>query len=303
MFSAAGTIRQPVTRGFSDELLSLRGVAAFMVLVYHVGLIFPHGPVHLSTDLWADGRVLMLWLSSGPAWVTFFFVHSGFVLTLSLNDRLTLGRTGRFYLRRIFRLWPMVAFSSAASLAYMAVGFAPSSNPVFSPWFRAILDPQAGDLGLLRNLALASAGLNWFFWSLQVEAVASVILPFFVYTARYFLPSCLLVIGLYFLILCLPIPKQFVDGAHSAIGSPLIAYLLCFMAGSISAYLQPEIGRVIRAIGPNVILALSLLLLVATRWLMKAHCSVSCACVWSSSMARFPIVSMSIHSSLSILRD
>ena len=75
----------------------LRGVAAIMVVIYHLGEGFCTSPA----DLWLANH--------GYLAVQFFFILSGFVLGYSYDDRWT-GMTSRVFLRRrIIRLQPMVA--------------------------------------------------------------------------------------------------------------------------------------------------------------------------------------------------
>lgn len=79
------------------ELLDgLRGVAALMVILYHVGECFATSPRDQ-------------WLNHGYLAVDFFFVLSGFVLGYAYDRRWSKGMTtGGFLLRRVIRLQPMV---------------------------------------------------------------------------------------------------------------------------------------------------------------------------------------------------
>lgn len=79
------------------ELLDgLRGVAAIMVIFYHIGECF-------ATS------VRDQWLNHGYLAVDFFFVLSGFVISYAYDGRWKRGMTeGGFLLRRIIRLQPMV---------------------------------------------------------------------------------------------------------------------------------------------------------------------------------------------------
>lgn len=79
------------------ELLDgLRGVAALMVILYHVGECFATSPRDQ-------------WLNHGYLAVDFFFVLSGFVLGYAYDGRWGKGMTtGGFLLRRVIRLQPMV---------------------------------------------------------------------------------------------------------------------------------------------------------------------------------------------------
>ncbi len=79
------------------ELLDgLRGVAALIVIFYHVGECFATSPRDQ-------------WINHGYLAVDFFFVLSGFVIGYAYDGRWRRGLTaGGFLLRRIIRLQPMV---------------------------------------------------------------------------------------------------------------------------------------------------------------------------------------------------
>ncbi len=79
------------------ELLDgLRGVAALMVIFYHIGEAFATSPVDQCVN-------------HGYLAVDFFFVLSGFVIGYAYDGRWAKGMTtGNFLLRRIIRLQPMV---------------------------------------------------------------------------------------------------------------------------------------------------------------------------------------------------
>ena len=90
-----------------EILDGLRGVAALMVLVFHVfdacqANVLPHG--YLAVD--------------------FFFVLSGFVIGYSYDDRWERGLTvGGFLRRRLIRLHPMVVCGAVVGcLCFLAAG-------------------------------------------------------------------------------------------------------------------------------------------------------------------------------------
>ncbi|MDE7472922.1 MAG: acyltransferase [Muribaculaceae bacterium] len=88
-----------VTKPRYDLLDGLRGVAALMVILYHVG----EGFATSSRD-----QVI----NHGYLAVDFFFVLSGFVIGYAYDGRWQRGMsTGNFILRRIIRLQPMVVIA------------------------------------------------------------------------------------------------------------------------------------------------------------------------------------------------
>ena len=100
----------------------LRGVAAIMVVIYHLGEGFCTSPA----DLWLANH--------GYLAVQFFFILSGFVLGYSYDDRWT-GMTSRVFLRRrIIRLQPMVAAGVVLGVAaYFMQGSVTWSGEHISP--------------------------------------------------------------------------------------------------------------------------------------------------------------------------
>ncbi|MCM1449314.1 MAG: acyltransferase [Clostridiales bacterium] len=79
-----------------DLLDGLRGVAAFMVILYHVGECFASSPVDQI-------------FNHGYLAVDFFFVLSGFVIGYAYDDSWKRGMTARqFLMKRVVRLQPMV---------------------------------------------------------------------------------------------------------------------------------------------------------------------------------------------------
>ncbi|MCM1067682.1 MAG: acyltransferase [Muribaculaceae bacterium] len=86
----------PAAKPRYELLDGLRGVAALMVILYHVGEAFATSP---QTQV----------INHGYLAVDFFFVLSGFVIGYAYDGRWQRGLTaGRFMLQRIVRLQPMV---------------------------------------------------------------------------------------------------------------------------------------------------------------------------------------------------
>ncbi len=111
--------------GFADakphyELLDgLRGVAAILVLFYHVfeGLAFAE-----ATN--GVGSGLITTLNHGHVAVDFFFILSGFVISYAYDDRWTKMSTWQFFKRRLVRLHPMLVMGAIiGTIAFAVVGF------------------------------------------------------------------------------------------------------------------------------------------------------------------------------------
>ena len=102
------------------ELLDgLRGVAAILVLFYHVfeGLAFAQ-----ATN--GAGNGLITTLNHGHIAVDFFFILSGFVISYAYDDRWAKMSTWQFFKRRLVRLHPMLVMGAIiGTIAFAVVGF------------------------------------------------------------------------------------------------------------------------------------------------------------------------------------
>ncbi len=106
-----------MTRPELRPLTSVRGIFAWMVVLYHIRLAclgwMPIGLIHV--------------LAKGYLAVDFFFLLSGFVIWLNYGERLRApGAIPDFLVRRLARVWPlhavMLAFGAALALALLATG-------------------------------------------------------------------------------------------------------------------------------------------------------------------------------------
>lgn len=102
---------------------ALRGVAALLVMWYHVFEAFATSPF--------DQR-----FNHGYLAVDFFFVLSGFVIGYAYDDRWEKMGTTHFFKRRLIRLHPMVVAGALIGLiAYMAQGCVTwNGTPVDLQW-------------------------------------------------------------------------------------------------------------------------------------------------------------------------
>jgi peptidoglycan/LPS O-acetylase OafA/YrhL len=91
---------------YFEGLNGLRGIAALLVLFGHTtDLVFPNGTTY--NPLWA------FLSNNGDNAVSFFFVLSGFLISyLMLVEIQNHGNVhiGKFYLKRVFRIWPIYYF-------------------------------------------------------------------------------------------------------------------------------------------------------------------------------------------------
>ena len=136
-----------------EALDGLRGLAAAMVLFYHVGVItghfslFPYG--YLAVDL--------------------FFVLSWFVIGSAYERKLDGGLSVWKYMLdiRVVRMYPMVLLGSVVGLTAVLVGAMDTPNPVTALGKQLVMVPtlQGHDLYVL----------NPVMWSLMLELVANAV--------------------------------------------------------------------------------------------------------------------------------
>jgi peptidoglycan/LPS O-acetylase OafA/YrhL len=142
------------------DLDGLRAIAAFAVILYHIGgwVVFP------STIAWERTLYLLSFAEhGGELGVLFFFVLSGFLITyLMLVERERTGRLhiGRFYLRRVLRIWPLYFLTLLVGFAICPSGPDAAATPLmyaaFLTNFDHILhgDPDCGPLGIQWSIAV-----------------------------------------------------------------------------------------------------------------------------------------------------
>ncbi|MCG5075247.1 acyltransferase family protein [Paraburkholderia tagetis] len=91
------------------SLEGLRGAAALLVVLFHIGLLSPFSAI----------------IRNGYLAVDLFFVLSGYVICSAYADRLETGRdVWRFIVRRSGRLWPLHIVTAILAYAFLGVIFA-----------------------------------------------------------------------------------------------------------------------------------------------------------------------------------
>lgn len=175
------------------SLDSLRGIAAFSVLLYHCYLVsfLVKSSINnaLETLSFPARTILSLSINlftSGHSAVILFFVLSGFVLTISIVTRKQSYKT--FILKRIFRIYPILFISIIMSyLLHLLIGHNPIPNYVQPQWYQYyVAGPiQITISDLLGHVALTGirpghSFLNSPIWSLVHEMRISLIFPLLV---------------------------------------------------------------------------------------------------------------------------
>jgi len=168
---------------------SVRGIAAFAVVLHHAVMTFPGGGEQRDLLLSRGFAAPEAWLYltplrlavSGPAAVLLFFVLSGFVLTKSVtSDRAP--SYGAFAVSRFVRIWHPFAIAIAASVllsSFLAARPAPGTSAWFAlgTWHEPL---TLGSVG--RHLAMTGTAtdLDNPMWSLVHELRISFLFPLLV---------------------------------------------------------------------------------------------------------------------------
>lgn len=100
------------TKPHYELLDGLRGMAALLVVIYHIfeGFAFAE-----STN--GEGPGLITTLNHGHIAVDFFFMLSGFVISYAYDDRWNRMTLGNFFKRRLIRLHPMLVMGAIIGTA------------------------------------------------------------------------------------------------------------------------------------------------------------------------------------------
>ncbi len=249
-----------VTRTTSSRLPALdglRGVAAVIVLFYHLSLV---ARPFLSPDEWAWlTRTPLKLLTAGTESVLVFFVLSGLVVTLpALREGFGwLGYYGGRMLRLYLPVWASLA------LAALAIALLPRDLAVVTPdsWLAGGNALTVSWPQLLQEASLfkRSYDVNNVLWSLRWELVFSLTLPLFIVVARALRRHWVFAASL--AALC-TVTGRLVD-------VDALVYLPVFFLGVVMAVRLPDLRAAVRAwprVGRAALGAASGLLLVAS-WL------------------------------------
>ena len=157
-----------------DALTGLRGIAAWMVVLFHIR-------VSLTSLLPAW---VITALSKGYLAVDLFFMLSGFVLWYNYADRLRGGGRAAiadFFWRRFARIWPLHGFIMAIFVVYALALVARGNDTTLFPFDKLPLH-----FLLVQNWGLTTR-LTWNHpaWSISTELAAYLIFPFFVAVLRW----------------------------------------------------------------------------------------------------------------------
>jgi peptidoglycan/LPS O-acetylase OafA/YrhL len=219
--------------GYIVELQSIRGIAAATVMLGHAVSMLFVVPLGLPTVLFA--------VANSHAAVVTFFVLSGFVLTRSLATKPQ--GVGKFYIRRIFRIYPaliVAAFAACASLWLIGVFPPTHAVPTFWQWNKPS-DATAFHI-LTSGLGVGNAILPPL-WSIFIELVGSIVIPLLFLLWR-FKPILNFAVGAALCLISFTIGRS----THLAVGVYLVDFWIgalvalegaAFFNGAMHRYLAP----------------------------------------------------------------
>ncbi|ALJ39515.1 MULTISPECIES: acyltransferase family protein [Azospirillum] len=224
----------PGGKFYSVELESLRGLAAIAVVLAHASAIFSVDgisaywgmPLGSQSPATLTLSLIGALFNPGTA-VVFFFVLSGYVLTRSLaDDPLPFGT---YLIRRAFRLFPPMWASILLMSALLAAGGAPADRTIFSDWFNAVFSAGIGLRDVAENLVLAGFKANPVTWTMYVEAIGSLFIPFSLFISKRFGGSRFGRACRYALLLVLFVLSM------ATFPSLSLSYVVCFQVGAMLA--------------------------------------------------------------------
>lgn len=152
-----------------EILDGLRGVAAMLVVAFHLFETYSAGPAHQI-------------INHGYLAVDFFFVLSGFVIGYAYDDRWDRMSLSNFFKRRLVRLHPMIIMGSVLGLLYYFFGYSDGFALIDqTPWWKVLLIFVIGCTLIPVTSGMDIRGwaetypLNGPAWSLMWEYVANIL--------------------------------------------------------------------------------------------------------------------------------
>ena len=171
-----GLPKPPEPKHFK-ELNALRGLAALIVIFYHFRILFP---IHdLTISAWLIWMGVLRLVFSGPESVIFFFILSGFVLSLPFV-RGTHQPYGIYLVRRIYRIYLPYLGALAIGISCAALFH---NHPLPLSWVRNTWSKPVELAPVISHVLFLGDyrgdQFNTAFWSLVVEMRLSILFPFF----------------------------------------------------------------------------------------------------------------------------
>lgn len=231
----------------------LRGVAAMMVVAFHLFETYSRGP---------ESQII----NHGYLAVDFFFVLSGFVIGYAYDDRWGKMSTWGFFKRRLVRLHPMVIAGSligmllfyfGSSHLFPMIGRTPVWRVLLTFLFACLMIPLPRSMGI-RGWA-ENYPLNGPQWSLLLEYLANILyVLIFRHMPKVLLGLCVLVAAFFTIDLGLDLNVFGLLGAHAEYtfiggwgvqGTQLYIGLIRLFYPFLCGLLLSRIGRFIKIRG------------------------------------------------------
>jgi peptidoglycan/LPS O-acetylase OafA/YrhL len=219
----------------------LRAIAVLCVFFAHLCLIaleFGYLPVPTHVEIW---KILLTQL--GRVGVLFFFVHTALVLMLSLDRTQPVGLIVNFYIRRIFRVYPLCI---VCILAVLVLKVPQVPDLTYVPW-------NGGDifanLLLIQNV-VGKDNIIMPLWTLPREVQLYLALPFIYLVVKRFSSVVTVLIVWFAFFAAVPF-------------SPQLSCFPCFMGGVLAYQIAKEkVFKLPSPLWPAAIFGLSGLYLV-----------------------------------------
>lgn len=147
---------------------SLRGIASLIVVLFHlIDIFFSNFQFGKSEAEISQIKIFARSIFNGSDWVSFFFVLSGFSLSLFYLKNDTEIDLKKFYIKRFFRIYPLYLFILFTSffLFYSTTSWSAFMSQLFLFNYSNGLIPPS--------------------WSLSIEWIGSLLIPFFIMLFRY----------------------------------------------------------------------------------------------------------------------
>lgn len=215
---------------FVHRLESLRGLAALTVAVHHSLKMIPFSGHAAKIKPWLQE------IFNGHGSVVLFFVLSGLVLGQSLRRITAYEKSGvlGFYTRRVLRIYPAYLVSLlVCALLFVSVHFFKTDSAAASPYYLGFYGFKLSLLQILSAIFLIDYSLNSVCWSLAVEMIGSLMLPFFHFLSR--TPRFRIYL------LCPLLTLAFIHGSSQPPIFEHLQYLWVFYFG----YLIPELPKAV----------------------------------------------------------
>lgn len=154
----------------------LRGVAAIMVVIFHI------------FEAHSGGKKLLQTVNHGYLAVDFFFLLSGYVIGYAYDDRWGTMSTGNFFKRRLVRLQPMVIMGSIVGALFFYFQHSTVMWPIMGqvPVWKTVLLMLIGAVMLPVPQSMDVRGWNEMYplngpaWSLFFEYLANIFYGLFI---------------------------------------------------------------------------------------------------------------------------